>query len=99
MRVLCTTIIVLIVASTALGQKYGPPDRGMPGDEMIQKYLARETQKIHDKFMQDIESAEDWEKLRPRYKEEYLHMLGLWPMPAETPLEATVTIRAGRDCM
>jgi dienelactone hydrolase len=63
----------------------------MPGDEMIQKYLARETQKIHDKFMQDIESAEDWEKLRPRYKEEYLHMLGLWPMPAETPLEATVT--------
>jgi len=85
------TVIVFIVASAAVGQEYGRPDKGQPGDEMIQGYLGRETQGIHDGFMQDVESAKDWEKLRPGYKQEYFHMLGLWPMPAKTPLEATVT--------
>jgi len=73
------------------GQEYGPPDHGQPGDKMIQDYLARETEKIHDRFLQDVKSAEDWEKLRPQYKEEYFHMLGLWPMPEKTPLNATIT--------
>ncbi len=91
MRFWHTTVIVLIVASVAAGQEHGPPDRGQPGDEMIQGYLSRETQKTHEGFLQDVESAEDWEKLRPRYKQEYLYMLGLWPMPKKTPLKATVT--------
>ena len=91
MRFWHMTVIALIVASVAAGQEYGQPDRDMPGDEMIQGYLGRETQKLHEKFMQGVESVEDWEKLRPRYKEEYLHMLGLSPMPAKTPLKATVT--------
>ena len=91
MRFWHTTSIVLIVATTAMGQEYGQPDRGMPGDEMIQAYLGRETQKIHDGFMQGVKSAEDWERLRPKYKEEYLHMLGLWPVPEKTPLKATIT--------
>ncbi len=73
------------------GQEYGSPDRGQPGDKMIQDYLARETEKIHSRFMEGIKSAEDWEKLRPQYKEEYFHMLGLWPMPEKTPLNATIT--------
>jgi len=73
------------------GQEYSPPDRGQPGDKMIQDYLARETEKIHDRFLQDVKSAEDWEKLRPQYKEEYFHMLGLWPMPEKTALNAAVT--------
>jgi dienelactone hydrolase len=58
---------------------------------MIQGYLAREAQRIHDTFMRDVASREEWEKLRPRYEREYLHMLGLWPMPEKSPLKATVT--------
>jgi dienelactone hydrolase len=80
-----------VAGSAAQGQEYGPPDRGQPGDEMIQQYLARETEKIHGSFLREVKSVEDWEKLRPRYKEEYFHMLGLWPMAAKSPLEATVT--------
>ena len=75
----------------AQGQAYSPPDRGEPGDEMIQGYLSRETQKIHNRFLRDVESAEDWEKLRPKYKQEYFYMLGLWPLPPKTPLRATIT--------
>jgi len=75
----------------ATAQEYGRPDRGQPGDEMIQAYLARQTEKIHGRFLRDVKSAEQWRKLRTTYKQEYLHMLGLWPMPPKTPLRATVT--------
>jgi dienelactone hydrolase len=58
---------------------------------MIQEYLSSETQKIHNRFLRDVKSAENWEKLRPKYKQEYLYMLGLWPLPPRTPLKATIT--------
>jgi dienelactone hydrolase len=77
--------------STAKGQPYGLPDRGERGDEMIQEYLRVETEQIHRRFFQNVESVEDWKRLRPKYKEEYLYMLGLWPMPQKTPLKATIT--------
>jgi dienelactone hydrolase len=73
------------------GQEYGQPDRGSPGDRMIQDYLARQTERICGPWLEDVKTEADWEKLRPRYKEEYFHMLGLWPMPARTPLAAKRT--------
>jgi dienelactone hydrolase len=75
----------------AAGQEYGPPDRGEPGDEMIQRYLARQTEQIHNRFLEDVESLEDWERLRAGYREEYLYMLGLWPPAPKASLEATIT--------
>ena len=53
--------------STAKGQTYGLPDRGERGDEMIQEYLRGETEEIHRRFFQNVESVEDWKKLRPKY--------------------------------
>ena len=85
------SIAIGMIASLGLGQEYGKPDQGQPGDEMVQRYLKREAEKIHEKFAQDVESREKWEKLRPAYRQEYLYMLGLWPMPEKTPLQATVT--------
>jgi len=73
------------------GQAYGQPDHDQPGDKMIQEYLGRVTEEIYGKFLENIESVEDWKKLRPQYKEEYFYMLGLWPMPQKTPLKATIT--------
>jgi len=84
-------LILLFTVACAFGQEYGTPDRGRPGDEMIQQYLQREAGRIHEKFAQDVESREKWDKLRPTYRQEYLYMLGLWPMPEKSPLQATVT--------
>ena len=84
-------LVACAIGAAARGQEYGPPDRGQPGDEMIQRYLARIAEEIDGSFLREVKSQEDWEKLRPRYKEEYYHMLGLWPMPAKSPLEATIT--------
>jgi dienelactone hydrolase len=79
------------VGSVTEGQEYGAPDRGQPGDEMIQQYLGRVTQQIHERFLENVQSVEDWNKLQAGYKDEYSYMLGLSPMPEKTPLNVTVT--------
>jgi len=83
-------MVGLFVAGV-FGQPYGPPDRGQPGDEMIQAYLARQTEAIHQRFLEGVESLEDWQRLGQRYRQEYFYMLGLWPLPDRTPLKASVT--------
>ncbi|HUT12100.1 MAG TPA: prolyl oligopeptidase family serine peptidase [Thermoguttaceae bacterium] len=88
---LCILLATWLGGSSVGAQEYGEPDRGEPGDEMIQRYLARETDKIHASFLQGVESLEAWQALRPRYRDEYFHMLGLMPMPPKTPLVPTIT--------
>ena len=77
MRFWCLVILAYVISfnggSTVRGQAYGPTDHNRPGDEMIQEYLRRTTEDIHRQFLENVESAEDWKKLRPKYKEEYLH--------------------------
>lgn len=62
-----------------------------PGDEMIQKYLNAETDKLSQKFLDGAKSIEEWKEKRPRLYQEYMDMLGLWPIPEKTPLKATKT--------
>jgi dienelactone hydrolase len=71
------------------GQK--PGDKPTPGDEMIYKYLCAETDKLSKKFLDGAKTLEEWQKKRPRLHQEYLDMLGLWPLPEKTPLKVTVT--------
>ena len=75
----------------ALAQPYAPPDRGAPGDEMIQAYLSQEAARLSGQLDPDLASRARWEEQRPRRLEEYYYMLGLSPRPASTPLQATVT--------
>lgn len=95
MRFLCLSILAYVIlfdgGTVARGQAYGPPDLDQPGDKMIQEYLRRVTEETCGKFLENVESVEDWKKLRARYKEEYFYMLGLWPVPQKTPLKTTIT--------
>jgi dienelactone hydrolase len=90
-RLTAAALLALLAAAPARGQAYGKPDRGQPGDEMIQAYLARVTETLHDRFLEGVDARADWEKVRPQYVREYFYMLGLDPMPPKTPLQATVT--------
>lgn len=91
--IICSLIQLMCALSTlpAIAQPLGQPDRGQPGDEMIQAYLAQETAKLATKFNDDLKSRAAWEAKRPQYLEEYFYMLGLSPRPEKTPLEAKVT--------
>jgi dienelactone hydrolase len=85
------------LSAVVSAQEFCPPDRQSPGDAMIQEYLTREASRIDSGLLEGVKSQEDWEKQLPRYREEYLYMLGLWPLPPKTPLEATVTGTLQRD--
>ncbi len=89
--VLPAVLSQLLLALSAFAQPLGQPDRGSPGDEMIQAYLQRETAKLSAKYDDDTKSLEAWQEKRPQYVEEYFYMLGLSPRPEKTPLRATVT--------
>ncbi|HMF17039.1 MAG TPA: hypothetical protein VKE98_07525, partial [Gemmataceae bacterium] len=62
-----------------------------PGDVMIEKYLAAETDKLGKKFLDGAKTIEEWKEKRPRLYREYMDMLGLWPIPEKTLLKATIT--------
>ncbi len=90
MRTICVLMFTLFPGFVP-AQEYGPPDRGEPGDARIQEYLAETTEAIHKGFLADVNNVEKWEQLRPAYKKQYFHMLGLWPLPEKTPLHPTTT--------
>lgn len=82
---------ICLHATVLLGQEYGVADRQEPGDAMIQQYLAREARELDSRFLADVPSLDVWQSQAAERKEQYLHMLGLWPLPEKTPLQATVT--------
>jgi dienelactone hydrolase len=84
-------LLALFLMRSVFAQQYDKPERGNPGDEMIQEYLRVEAQKLEADFLVGIKSKEDWERERPRLVSEYFHMLGLSPLPEKTALKATVT--------
>src|SRR5438552_18097952 len=83
--VLC---VLLVISSSARAQKPEPPS---PGDEMIDKYLAQETNKVSQRFLDGAKTLKDWQAKLPRLRQEYLYMLGLSPLPETNPLHATIT--------
>jgi cephalosporin-C deacetylase-like acetyl esterase len=58
---------------------------------MIEGYLKDQTAKISERVLEGATTREEWEKKRPRLRQEYFDMLGLWPLPEKTPLNAKVT--------
>jgi dienelactone hydrolase len=86
---LIVSLLVLVPASA--------PAQPNSGDAMIDKYLAQETAKISQRFLDGATTLEEWQARRPRLRQEYLDMLGLWPLPEKTPLQATVTGTLERD--
>lgn len=83
--------VLALAPFVAVGQEYGKPDHGEPGDEAIQHWLAEEARRLDGQFADDIVSREHFESQRPQWRQEYLEMLGLWPLPERTPLNATIT--------
>src|SRR5271154_1209523 len=86
MRFLLAAIFFVLIVTPLWAQ-----EKRKPGDEMIEKYLAAETDKLSAKFLDGAKTIDEWKQKRPRLYQEYMDMLGLWPLPEKTPLKATVT--------
>ena len=81
----------LAVLVPSLHGQTPPPDKPKPGDVMIEKYLADRTDELAKRELDGAKTLAEWEKRRPRLRQEYFYMLGLWPLPEKTPLHPTVT--------
>src|SRR4026208_187039 len=67
------------------------------GDVMMEKYLAQETAKFSERFLDGSRTLDEWKAKRPRLRQEFLEMIGLSPMPEKTPLHATITGKIEKD--
>ena len=67
-----------------------PPTR-LFGDVMFEKYLAQEVAGLRDQFLGGVTTLAEWKAKRERLQSEFLDMIGLWPLPEKTLLQATVT--------
>jgi len=88
------TLLVLLVAPTSVRAQTATEARA-PGDAMIDRWLAARTARIERTIAEDLRPGDP--ERAERLRAEYLFMLGLDPLPARTPLAATVTGRHTGD--
>src|SRR6266581_4762573 len=87
-RVASLVVLLFVAGFVVAAEK---PEDTKHGDEMIDKYLANLTKEVSGRFLDGAKTRDEWEKKLPRLRREYLDMLGLWPLPEKTPLQAKVT--------
>jgi cephalosporin-C deacetylase-like acetyl esterase len=83
--------LTVLAALTAASLAWGADEPAKPGDEAIDAYLKQQAAKLSARVLDGAKTREEWEARRPRLRQEYFDMLGLWPLPEKTPLNATVT--------
>jgi dienelactone hydrolase len=66
------------------------PDTGR-GDQMLADYFRAETAAIAGRCLADVKTLDDWNAKKSEYRRQLAEMLGLWPMPQKTDLQANVT--------
>jgi cephalosporin-C deacetylase-like acetyl esterase len=60
-------------------------------ETMVHSFLRQEARRLDSQFLQGITNRSQWEARRPELRQQYLEMLGLWPLPERTPLQSKVT--------
>jgi dienelactone hydrolase len=70
---------------------------GTAGDTMFDRYLAERTARLSECFLDGATNLGEWQARRARLRQEYLDMLGLWPLPERTALHAKMTGTVERD--
>ncbi len=88
-RVGCAVLVGMLVAGSVVSGKQAK--EASSADRMLAEYFQSETKKLQDQCLSDIKTLDDWKAKRPVYHKQLLEMLGLDPLPAKTPLQATTT--------
>jgi dienelactone hydrolase len=72
-------------------------DESAAAGQRIRAFLEAETRAIDARFLDGIGDTATWEIGREERRRQFLEMLGLWPLPERTPLNARVTGVLERD--
>lgn len=86
-------LIVLCGGSRLLAADVPPMLPPAVGDRMITDYFQKETFRIRDACLADVNSLDDWNAKKGEYRRQLFDMLGLDPLPAKTEMLPVVTGR------
>src|SRR6266487_253223 len=89
MKTLIGFASTLLVASGLFAAQ--PTNANPAGQSRIQDFLKQEAVRLDAKFLNGITNRQQWEARRPELRQQYLEMLGLWPLPERTPLQPVIT--------
>jgi Prolyl oligopeptidase family len=86
---------LLLVLAVSTARAADPPKKDppapLPGEPLIREYFRRQAKEIAAADLRDVKTRDDWEKAKPELRRQLLEMLGLWPLPERTDLQARVT--------
>src|SRR4051812_47122276 len=68
-----------------------PPEPEPTPNRLLRDYFARDVTTIESQPLPAPQTLQEWEKTRASMRKQLAEMLGLDPMPARTPLNATTT--------
>jgi cephalosporin-C deacetylase-like acetyl esterase len=85
--------VLALVAVSTLAWTQEAPRQHTPEEryQLFEQNLKRRAREISHKHLSEIQTLADWNRERPRRKQQFLAMLGLDPLPAKTPLQARTT--------
>ncbi len=89
--------IVLLAVAVTCGQLRAQngfkdiPTDPKPGDALLAEYFAKETKRLTNRTLADIQTKEDWEAKKDNYRRQLFEMLGLQPLPKRTELKPVIT--------
>lgn len=87
MRYLLATLCLFCLLPGTIS--FDPPDWDF--DAQLAHYFAANTEAIKTRTETDLSGISDWEAFKTEARRELQDMLGLYPRPAKTPLETTIT--------
>lgn len=76
--------------AAAAGALAAEPPALRPADRSLAAYFRAETAALASRCLAEIRTLEDWQARREEYRRQLAAMLGLWPPPARTDLQARV---------
>src|SRR5262245_33219768 len=84
----------LLLAASLLPAAAPPPPASPTahGDRLRDAYFLRQAKLLGEAAeLAEVRNKDDWERKRPEMRRQFLDMMGLWPLPSRTKLNATVT--------
>jgi dienelactone hydrolase len=86
-----TAFLVSLFALSAQVIFAAPLGTNTPADRRLSEYFRSETERLAGRCLAEVQSLEDWNRLRTKYRAQLQEMLGLSPLPARTDLKAVIT--------
>jgi len=85
-------VLLLLLTTVSLVPAAAPPLRSPTGhgDRLRDSYFLQQAIQLGAEALADVRTRADWERKAPELRRQFLDMMGLWPLPPRTPLNATV---------